>query len=122
MQSWEINPQTGDYVLESGSPKETDSLKIPAYMRLKIRRGEWLYAPNEDYGSDFHKLKRNQVQNGPTFIESVGAKALQPIADDGRASEIDLTGKIVARNNADLEVAITDANGNIERIVFERII
>ncbi len=122
MQTWEVNPTSGDYVLVNGSPKETDSLKMAAYFRMRVRRDQWLYAPNNKYGSKFHELKRNQIQNGPTFIEAVAEDALQPIVDDGRATEIEITGSFTARNNAALEVAITDSSGNIERIVFERIL
>lgn len=59
MQTWEVDPKTGDYVLVNGSPKETNSLKMAAYFRMRTRRDQWLYAPDNKYGSKFHQLARN---------------------------------------------------------------
>lgn len=122
MQSWKVNPESGDYLLDKGRPVETNSLQMPAYFRLRTRRREWLYAPDDKYGSDFHTVTRNQTQNGPTFIEALAEQALQPVVDDGRASEIEITGKLESRSNVSLEVAITDSSGKIERLVFTEIV
>lgn len=119
-QNWNINPQTGDYVMDGGAPEETNSLLIPAYFRLKVQRQTWLYAPDNSYGSDFATLKKNLTTGGSADrIEQVAAAAVQPIADDGRASEIVVEAKGLARHGAELQVTITDAAGNVEETTFK---
>lgn len=120
-QHWEKDPNTGDYVMEGGAPKQTDSLRIPAYYRLKINRIQWLYAPNVNYGSDFYTLKKRRSSQDASTVENVAAAALQPIADDGRASNIQITTTQTARNGVALEAIITDAEGNPEKLVLPRI-
>lgn len=120
-QHWEKDPNSGDYVMEGGAPKQTDSLRIPAYYRLKISRSKWLYAPNAQYGSDFYLLKKRRSNQDASTVENTAAAALQPIADDGRASSIEITTTQTARNGVALEAIITDAEGNPEKLVLPRI-
>lgn len=118
-QNWNINPDIGDYVMVGGAPEQTDSLKIASYVRLKVRRQEWLYASDDDFGSDFHLLKKNRSTSDASTVESVAARALQPIADDGRASEIEVTATVATRHNVGMEVKVTDARGETEQIQFD---
>lgn len=118
MQNWEIDPQKRDYVLEKGAPKQTDSLRIPAYVRLKTRRGEWMYAPDTSFGSTFHLQKKRVTSVGNSVVEDIAADALQPIVDDGRASEISITAETKTRNNVGMSAEITDAVGRVERLTF----
>lgn len=119
MQNWLINPDTGDYVLENGKPVETNSLQMPAYFRLKIKRQSWMYAPDDKYGSDYFTVKKRPTSNSNARMESIGANALQPLIDDGRASEIELTTTQNVRNATGLEVKITDASGEVEAQTFK---
>jgi len=122
MQNWKIDPITGDYVMENGKPVQTNSLQIPAYFRLKIKRQQWLYAPDDNYGSDYFTVKKRPSSNAASRMESIGANALQPLIDDGRASEIELTSISATqtnRNNTGLEVKITDATGEVEAQTFK---
>lgn len=118
---WEINPGTKDYVMESGSPVETGSLKIPAYFRLKVRRGAWMYAPDSEYGSDLHTIKKNRSSQDASKIEAVAARALQPIADDGRAETIDVSVVEAARHGLGLKIDILDAQGETDSLNLEKI-
>lgn len=118
MQSWDIDPKKGDYVMTSGAPNETDSLRVPAYFRLKIKRKKWLYAPNDKYGSDFYTLKKVPPNNTSQVFENVAAKALQPLADDKRAKQIIVTADEVSRNGASLTAEILDASGEAEVVTF----
>lgn len=120
-QNWNINPKTGDYVMVGGSPQQTDSLLIPAYIRLKTRRTQWLYAPNTEYGSDFYLVKKRRTNENASTIESIGARALQPMIDDSRASQIDITTTAVARQGLQLETDITDARGKSETLILPQI-
>lgn len=106
---WEINPNTGDYVIEDGSPKLTDALTMAAYVRLKTKRGQWLYAPDNDYGSDFYLQKKRRTNQDQTFIENVGARALAPMLNDGRAGLIDVDAVQASRHGIGLSVKILDA-------------
>jgi phage gp46-like protein len=117
-QNWDIDPKTGDYVMEGGAPKQTDSLKIAAYVRLKTPRTQWLYAPNTRYGSDFYLLQKRQTTRDASQVEAVAANALQPIADDGRARSIEVEAVVATRHGVGLETRIEEANGRIDNLLL----
>ena len=120
-QNWQIDPSSGDYVMDKGAPIQTDSLTIPAYFRLKVRQGEWLYAPNPQYGSSFHKIKKKKSTKDASLIENTAAVALQPIADDNRAESIDIETKVVKRGAVGIEVTIFDKNNGEEKLLLPQI-
>lgn len=115
-ESWNINPASGDYVMERGSPVPTNSLQIPAYIRLRTPREGWMYAPDASYGSDFANLKKRQTTRDSSEVESIAARALQPILDDGRAQSIEVTTTESQRNAIGLKADIIDAQGNVESL------
>ena len=117
-QNWNIDPQKKDYVMQGGAPQQTDSLQIPAYIRLKTNRTQWLYAPDTNYGSDLYTVQRNRTTSDPSFLEAIAAKALQPIVDDGRASQITVTTVTDFRNAVGLQTTILDAQGTPEEFLI----
>lgn len=120
-QSWNLDPKTGDYVMSGGAPEQTDSLTIPAYIRMKTKRTQWLYAPNSDYGADFYLVKKRRTNENASSIENIAGRALQPLIDDGRSSNISITTTDVARHGLQLETQITDARGQVETLVLPQI-
>lgn len=118
MQSWNINPQTGDYILKDGRPEETNSLSVPAYFRLKIKRTKWLYAPDTKYGADFYTIQKRPADNANQRFESTATKALQPMVDDGRALQISATVTQNSRGGTALDTKIIDATGEVETVTF----
>ena len=117
-QGWDINPDNGDYLQQNGRPVNTNSLKLPAYYRLKIKRKSWQYAPDDKYGSDFFKIVKNTNQT-PSQCETVGGRALQPIVDDGRALTIEVTTVNTSRHGIGLQTKIVDAEGQVETVTFK---
>lgn len=117
MSQWKIDPATRDYVMENGAPVETESLTAPAYIRLRVRRKKWLYAPDELFGSDLADQKR---QN-PALIESLAARALQPIVEDGRAAELSVSSIGASRHGLQLQIDITDAQGEPQALTIDPI-
>lgn len=120
--SWDIDPSTGDYIMdEQGKPKQTDSLKIPAYFRLKAKRGLWLFAPDPTWGNVTPlKNRKNAIRNQLEITEEARS-ALQPILDDGRAQVIDVQLNTTAtrnRNSAAYEVGIVDADAKAEVVTI----
>lgn len=112
---WNIDPKTGDYVVGAdGAPVLTEALTVPAYYRLKIKRTQWLYADDTTLGSDFYLQKKHRTTQNPSLLEAVAARALQPIVDDGRASNIQVTTTVTARNAVGMEIKVTDARGNAQ--------
>jgi len=109
--SWLINPVTGDYDLAGGNPQRDTSLQFPAYARLKVRRGAWLYSPNTDYGSDFGTV-RKRSSTTPALLESIGTRALQPLLDDGRATDVAFSTVASSRHSEELQCTITDSDSN----------
>lgn len=115
---WDIDPDHGDYLQENGRPVNTNSLRLPSYYRLKIRRKTWQYAPDDKYGCDFFKVAKRSTTQNNTKLEVIGARALQPIVDSGRASNVQLTTTLTARNGVSLDATITDAQGIVETVSF----
>ena len=112
MSSWKIDPKTGDPLIVNGSPVEDDSLIYPAYYRLKVRRTQWLYAPDTHYGADFYTVKKRFNPNDVNGLTNMAEVALQPMIDDGRASDVTATYLAPAGlNDTQLSVVITDAQG-----------
>lgn len=110
--SWQIDPKTGDYLMTKGAPVDDSSLIYPAYYRLKVKRTQWLYAPNDQYGSDFYTIKKRFNPGDVNPLANIGAVALQPIIDDGRASDVDVTYRTSqSLNDTQLSAVITDAQG-----------
>lgn len=118
MQSWNLDPITGDYIMDGGAPVQTNSLQVPAYFRLKIKRKTWLYAPNDQYGSDFYTLKKRPSTNAGQRLENIAIAALKPITDDGRANRIDVVTDTLTRNGAGMVTTIVDASGTTETVTF----
>lgn len=114
MQSWNVNPATGDYVLSQGAPVQTDSLQVPAYFRLKVKNQQWLYAPDTSYGSKFYTIKKRPTENGNQQLENTAVEALQPMVDDGRALSVTATVVTGTRNSAGMDIEIIDASGGEE--------
>lgn len=115
-QSFKIDPTTKDYEVENGRPVIDRGLQTPAYFRLKVPRTKWLYAPDNRYGSDFWTQQvRNDTGRG-TVLEGIGKRALLPILEDGRASEITVAVELVSRNAIQMTATLTDAQGEPEEI------
>jgi len=112
MQGWNIDPKTGDYVMDGGAPEQTNSLKLPAYYRLKTKRLSWMYAPDNQYGSDYYTVAK-KTKGTNQLLENIGSRALQPLIDDGRALDIELTAETKDRNSSELECRIVDSSGEV---------
>lgn len=117
-QSWKFDPIKGDYIMDGGAPEQTDSLQVPAYIRLKTKRKQWMYAPDDDYGCDFFTVLKRPSNNAAQRLENIAAAALKPLTQDGRASSIDVKADDVTRNGAALTTTIVDASGEEETVTF----
>lgn len=115
-QNWNLNPATGDYVMNGGAPEQTDSLKIPAYVRLKVTVGQWLYAPDSNYGSRFKQIKKRPTGRDTAKVENAAAVALQPILDDGRALSITVETTSSNRSSVGLSTVIERQRGVFDQL------
>lgn len=112
MSTWQIDPSTGDYVMQNGAPVESDSLIYPAYYRLKTPRTKWLYAPDTNYGSDYWTVNKRFNPNDTNPLVNMTEVALQPMIDDGRASDVAATYTAPkGLNDTQISAVITDAQG-----------
>lgn len=122
MQSWEPDPDNlGDYKMSGGSPVQTNSLRVPAYIRLKVKKGKWMYAPNLDYGSDLDQIRKLQTNRDIVLFERTAEKALQPMVDDGRAATIAIDFRASARGGIGLNSRIFQANGIFEDLNLQSV-
>lgn len=115
---WDIDPASGDYLQENGQPVNTESLKLPAYYRLKTKRKMWMYAPDDKYGSDFFKIQKRSTTQNNSKLETIASRALQPLVDSGRASNIVVTTTQTSRQGVAMECDITDAQGQVQTVTF----
>lgn len=115
-QNWDRDPTTGDYIMKNGSPVQTDSLRVPAYTRLKVKATQWLYAPDKNYGSYFFRLQKRQTNRDTSTVENVAANALRPLTADGRANQIDIDFDAVARNGVGLNIKLVSDAGVAEEL------
>lgn len=120
-ESWSINPVTKDYDQSGGSPVVTEALTIPAYIRMRAKRSQWMYAPDAKWGSNFYLQKKRKTSQDPSFFENLAADALQPMVDDGRAAGISVTTTFSSRGALGMETEIVDATGKVDKIVIDPI-
>lgn len=117
--SWVIDPKTGDYVMTDGKPTESDSPLYPAYYRLTIARGRWLYAPDTQYGSDLGLQSKRSSSQSLNALSNIASRALQPLLDDGRAISVDVAltqPQPTSRNQAALDIEIVNPEGVTETL------
>lgn len=118
-ETWKINPKTGDYIMENGSPVPTERLLEPAYYRLKASRGKWMYAPNNRWGSDYYLARRRFNGGDLSPLANIGDRALAPLVEDGRARSAVVsfdTEQQVSRHNAALVADLIDDQGQAEKL------
>lgn len=122
-QSWKIDPTTRDYIMDStGNPVQDTTLQTPIYVRTMGRRTQWLHAPDDGWGSDFFQIKNNkQLSSQPNVLVAAQRRCLQPLIDDGRAEEIDVTPLPSGRGYRQLQVIAVDASGAQAPIVLSPI-
>ena len=78
----ELNPLTGDY-----TGRAVKNLQNAVYIRLRTPLGTWW--ADKSIGSLLHLLQREKdVARVGLLAEQYAMEALQPIVDDGRASQI----------------------------------
>lgn len=115
--SWAIDPRTKDYELSRGNPVRDESLAFPAYARLTIAQNSWLYAPDDEYGSQFHAVRKNDAATD-RLLTSIATNALKPLLDDGRAESIVVNGADAARHGRSLQATIVGIEGEPVSIGF----
>ena len=118
MSQWDRDPATGDYVVENGAPVNTDSLRVPAYIRLRAHREGWLYAPSRDFGSAIADVKKLSSTVKDTLLENLHEQALAPLIADGRASTITAETIERARGGRAVRVTIVDRQNKPEDFDF----
>lgn len=114
----EINPETGDYVVVDGKPVIDESLKQPAYIRMKAKRNTWMYAPDDKWGSDFHLIKKSRTTQAATREINTAEKSLDPLIDDGRAADVLVEVSSRVRGQTQLKTTITEEVGEAEQTIL----
>ena len=113
-----MNPQTRDYELdEKGSPKIDMGLQTPAYFRLMAPRTKWMYAPDSKWGSDLRLIKK-QSPGSAIAVENTMSRALQPLIDQRRALEVNITDPVSVRGGAGANIEIVSSTGEPETFNF----
>lgn len=115
-----INPHTKDYVVDqkTGKPQEDTGLRTPAYFRLTIPRQRWLYAPDNQYGSDFFELKKNITSSFGSRVTDVATRALRQFIQETRALDVEVELVERSRHGAGLNIRILENPQTDEDIFF----
>ena len=109
-----INPETGDWIVEGGSFTTTDSLQPCAYNLLKCPVGQWQHAPYPNFGSRLNEIKKNLSTQYPSPVENSAAAALKPLINSKRAKRIDVTAERMTRFSVYFSTKIYQSNNKIE--------
>lgn len=116
-----MDPKTGDYIVENGKPVIDSGLTTAAFIRLKTHRTQWLYAPDNQYGSDFYLVKKRHTNSDAKLLETIANRALQPIIDDGRAADVTNNTDFLSDSASQMKTTIIDAEGNNESLTVKPI-
>lgn len=101
----EISPLTGDY-----TDNQTSTLQNAVYIRLTTPLGSW-WADGR-VGSLLHTLTRDKdVKRVGTLAEQYAREALQPLLDDGRAQNIEISHTQPHNSTILLLITVQDARG-----------
>ncbi len=102
----EISPLTGDY-----TGKHTGTLQNAVYIRLTTPLGSW-WADGR-VGSLLHLIPREKdLERVGLLAQQYAEEALQPLLDEGRASEITVTYSQPKNGSLILSISVKDARGN----------
>lgn len=80
-----IVPNTGDYEVENGGPKNDSSHASAIVLRIRMRRGSMPSDPN--FGSRIH-LVRSTNPAGLRLVEAYAVEAIQDLIDRGLINEV----------------------------------
>ena len=114
-----IDPKTGDYIMENGAPVPSESLVIAAFYGVRAKRGQWLHAPDKDWGSDFHLVRKRFNGRDLSPLKNVAERAVKPLLDDARAKDIlveVLQDQQVNRNTSAVKIHILDNQGQVDTL------
>lgn len=101
----ELSPLTRDY-----TSKNIHSLQNAVYIRLTTPLGSWW--ANGRVGSLLHTLEREKdVARVGLLAQQYAEEALQPLIDDGRASDIQVTYAQLKDGHLILLIKVTDGRG-----------
>lgn len=117
MDAW-LNPTTADYELltDAVTRDPADGLANAAYIRLMTPLGSWWQDPT--LGSRLHELVRQKDLNRiGVLAKQYAEQALQPILDDGRATEIEVSTDQPHNGRLNLLIEVTAASG--EKLTFK---
>jgi len=110
----QIDPQTRD--LTGG---RIASLANAVYLRLMVPLGTWW--ADSAVGSRLHELQREKdLSRVAKLAEQYARQALQPLRDDGRASNVDVAAERAGAGWLRLQVDVVDAGG--QRQTFEHLV
>lgn len=113
MAEFQRDESTGDYVMQTGvnagKPAIDSTLRSPARTLLRCHRGEWLHAPDVEYGSDFHRYKkRKSVEFSDGLAETIALKALKRLQTSGRADNLEAVTQFTQRGGVAVKVSMLD--------------
>lgn len=109
-----IDPITRDYVLQDGSPKRdvAGGLSNAIYIRLMTPLGS--YWRDATLGSRLHELQRmKDLSRVGILAKQYAESALQPLLDDGRVTELNISTEQLHNSRLSLLIQVTGADNNV---------
>jgi phage gp46-like protein len=110
-----LDPQTGDVVLERGSPRSDITVTSVVLMRIRLRRGSSAVAPR--LGSRLHTIDRISAQSERLARDYV-RECLSDLVERGDVASLVVTSSRPAPNAIGLEVAFRDRSGRARGVAY----
>ena len=81
--SIQIDTISKDYINLNGQIANTNSLQCRIYQLLETKRSQWLYAPDQSYGSELKTLLGKRGRVNKTQLTQMILSALEPLTING---------------------------------------
>ena len=115
-----LDPMTGDYVVERGSPRADDTNASNILLRLRMRRGSMPLLPT--FGSRLHLITRN-AQSALRLAEHYAYEAIEDLVRDGSIRGVVVKAESLSKNGGAflaVTVSFSDSAADARTVQYER--
>lgn len=110
-----IDPETGDYVIENGGPREADGLAQHIALAFKTRRGTCIA---EGFGSRFHTV-RKIVAGTTRLVEKYAIEAVQHLIDRKAITGASASATLVKKDAISVTLTYKDQSGRANAVPYQ---
>jgi len=115
-----IDPETGDYVVESGRPRADTTLASAVLLRLRMRRGSCPLLPT--LGSRLYLIRKN-TESALRLAKHYAFEALDDLIRDERITNVAVETEAISIDGGaalGVTVSFTDGAGDQRTVQYQR--